>query len=50
MTDYKCEKCGATLETFDEDGMLVIPPCKMCVRMENNTEIVEPALPEKGEE
>ena len=50
MTDYQCEKCGEPLETFEEDGILVIPPCNTCVRMKNNTEIVEPALPEKGEE
>ena len=47
MTDYKCEKCDATLETFDEGGILVIPACKECARIENNAETVEPTLPEK---
>jgi hypothetical protein len=27
MEDYRCKECGSTLETIDEDGMLVIKPC-----------------------
>ena len=50
VTEYKCKKCGETLESFDEDGILVIPPCRACVRPAKNTERVEPALPEKGDE
>jgi len=50
MTEYKCETCGATLEPFEEDGMLVIPACKMCVRTEKSIESVEPVSPGKGEE
>jgi uncharacterized Zn finger protein (UPF0148 family) len=50
MTDYTCEKCGEALESFEEDGMLVIPACNECVRMENNAENSEPALPEKEED
>ena len=38
-TEYKCEKCGATLEPFEEDGMLVIPACKVCMKTtEKNNE------------
>ena len=50
MTEYKCKKCGATLESFEEDGILVISPCSACVRTEKSVEKVEPALPEKGDE
>ena len=50
MTDYKCENCGEPLESFEEEGILVIPSCNECVRMENNAEKSELALPEEGEE
>jgi len=50
VTEYKCEQCGATLESFEEEGVLVIPACKVCVRTEKNAERVEPVLPGKGEE
>ena len=51
MAEYKCENCGATLESFEEEeGMLVISACKECVRAEKNAERVEPVVPGKGEE
>ena len=50
MTDYTCEKCGEPLESFEEDGMLVIPACNECVRIENNAKEIDPALPEKEKE
>jgi len=50
MTDYKCEKCGEPLESFEDGGLLVIPACNECVRIENDAEKSEPALPEEGEE
>jgi hypothetical protein len=28
--DYRCEDCGERREAVDEDGMLVIKPCRAC--------------------
>jgi DNA-directed RNA polymerase subunit RPC12/RpoP len=49
MAEYKCETCGERLEPFDDEGMLVIPPCQ-CVKRDESIEITEPVVPEKGEE